>query len=79
MLRPPDRLQWTRAKEAGIKYHCTFALSPKGAHAGASASACWPNCQVPRAPAVRRWARSATTKIDKIEEVVLQQLELARR
>ena len=73
--------EWTRAEKAGIKYHCTFALNPKEAHTPAIRERVL--AELPKYlahPLCPALGEVGYDKIDKIEEeVVLQQLELAKK
>ncbi len=71
----------TRASKAGIRYHCTFALNPKEAHTPAIREAVL--AELPRYlahPLCPALGEVGYDLIDPIEEqVVLHQLELAKR
>jgi len=73
--------EWTRAEKAGIKYHCTFALNPKEAHTPAIRERVL--AELPKYlahPLCPALGEVGYDKIDKIEEeVVLRQLELAKK
>jgi len=71
----------TRAAKAGIQYHCTFALNPKEAHTPAIRERVM--AELPRyldhpmCPALGEVGYDVIDKIE--EEVVLEQLELAKQ
>lgn len=71
----------TRAAKAGIQYHCTFALNPKEAHTPAIREAVL--AELPKYlahPLCPALGEVGYDSIDELEEqVVLQQLELAKR